>query len=147
MSLAQYMRFIVVGAFVGIVTIGCRELIGFLLDGDTRQNFTISVLLAYSVGIALSFLLNRRFTFGRAEPAGVKAFVRFLAVVLLGLASTTLLAVTLRYGTHLDVLIGALARPVALGAATVLSTLITYPLNARFVFVPRSSGAGAGCTT
>jgi putative flippase GtrA len=147
MSFAQYLRFIFVGAFVGVVTIGCRELIGLILHGDTRQNFTISVLLAYAVGIALSYFLNQRFTFDRGDSAGLKAFLRFVAVALLGLVSTAVLAVTLRYGANLDLLIGPLARPVAFATATVLSTLITYPLNARFVFGSRPSGAGAGCVT
>lgn len=147
MSLGQYARFLVIGAFVGIVTVGCRELIGHLLAADTRRNFSISVSLAYAIGIALSFLLNHRFTFGGDDRSrNWRVFSRFVAIAIVGLVSTWVLALALRYGTHLDARIGSPAKLVAFATATFLSTLLTYPLNARFVFGGRRSWAASGAT-
>jgi hypothetical protein len=51
----------------------------------------------------------------------------------------------LRYGTHLDALIGSPAKLVSFATATFLSSMLTYPLNARFVFGgPRSGVAASG---
>jgi putative flippase GtrA len=149
MSLGQYARFVIIGAFVGIVTVGCRELIGLLLVADTRRNFSISVCLAYAVGITLSFFLNLRFTFGGdASSRNWRNFFRFAAVAIVGLVSTWILALALRYGAHLDARIGSAAKLVAFATATFLSSVLTYTLNARFVFGGRrSSVAASGCTT
>ncbi len=59
MSFGQYTRFLVVGAFVGLVTLGCRELIGHLLVVDNQRTYSVSVTVAYAIGIALSFLKNQ----------------------------------------------------------------------------------------
>jgi putative flippase GtrA len=149
MSLWQYARFLIIGAFVGIVTVGCRELIGYLLVADTRRNFSISVAMAYAVGITLSFFLNHRFTFGGDERSrNWRVFVLFVVIAIAGLFSTWILSLTLRYGTHLDAHIGRAAKPVAFATATLLSSLLTYPLNARFVFAGRrSSAATSSCAT
>ena len=61
MSFGQYTRFLIVGAFVGVVTIGCRELIGHLLVVDNRQTYSISIVIASAIGIVLSFVLNAVF--------------------------------------------------------------------------------------
>jgi putative flippase GtrA len=135
MSFGQYTRFLFVGAFVGIITVGCRELIGHLLVADTQRNYSISVASAYATGIALSFLLNHRFTFGKT--GGQRSwgkFVQFAAIAIVGLISTWLLSLALRYGLHLDARIGQSARLVAFVGATLLSSALTYPLNSMFVF-------------
>jgi putative flippase GtrA len=149
MSLGQYARFVIIGAFVGIVSVGCRELIGYLLAADTAWNYSVSVAFAYAVGIMLSFLLNHRFTFGGDDSSrNWRIFARFAAIAVVGLVATWLLALALRYGTHLDARIGSAAKLVAFVAAALLSSLLTYPLNARFVFGgPRSGVAASGCAT
>lgn len=135
MSLGQYARFLMVGAFVGVVSVACRELSGYLLGADTRENYMLSVALAYTLGIGLSFWMNHRFTFiAEGRSVNWRAFARFTAIAVVGLISTWLLSLTLRYGAHLDALIGRLAKPAAFATATLLSSVLTYPLNSRFVF-------------
>ncbi len=121
MSFGQYTRFLVVGAFVGLVTLGCRELIGHLLVVDNQRTYSVSVTVAYAIGIALSFLLNHRFTFGAGARSWSK-FGKFVAIALVGLLSTWLLSLALRYGLHLDAFIGSWARVTAFAVATVLSS-------------------------
>jgi putative flippase GtrA len=144
MSLGQYLRFLVVGTFVGVITVGCRELIGHLLAEDTPRNYTISIAVAYTIGMALSFLLNHRFTFdGDGKSRNWRVFFRFAAIASVGIVTTWILSLALRYGTNLDALIGPAAKPAAFAAATVLSTFLTYPLNSRFVFGRRRSAEAA----
>jgi putative flippase GtrA len=140
MSFGQYARFLIVGAFVGLVTVGCRELIGHLLGDDTPRNYSVSVILAYAVGIALSFLLNHRFTFGGgADSRNWRKFLQFAAFAVVGLGTTWALSLALRYGTPLDAFAGPLAKPLAFACASLLSSLLIYPLNSRFVFGARDS--------
>jgi putative flippase GtrA len=135
MSFGQYTRFLVVGAFVGLVTLGCRELIGHLLVVDNQRTYSVSVTVAYAIGIALSFLLNHRFTFeATAGERSWSKFGKFVAIALVGLMSTWLLSLALRYGLHLDAFIGPWARVTAFAVATVLSSAVTYPLNSLIVF-------------
>lgn len=135
LSLGQYGRFLLVGGFVGVVTVACRELVGWALHADTQRTYSLSIAAAYTVGVVLSFLLNHRFTFG--GPAGHRnwrSFARFVAVALTGLLSTWAFSLALRYGLQLDALIGRSAKLLAFATATVMSSLLTYPLNSWFVF-------------
>ena len=89
-------------------------------------------------------MLNRRFTFSGNEAArGWSRFIPFVAVALVGLVCTWLISLALRYGLPLTALIGKSSAPVAFAAATVLASLITYPLNALFVFGNQSSATRA----
>jgi putative flippase GtrA len=133
-SFGQYSRFLIVGAFVGIITLGCRELAGHLLGADTRENYSISIVIAYSIGIVLSFLLNHRFTFSGSGERSWAKFARFVAFALFGMTSTWLLSLALRYGLRLDSWLGDWARMIAFGGGTVASSALVYPLNSMFVF-------------
>jgi putative flippase GtrA len=135
MSLTQYGRFLVIGAFVGLITVGCRELIGHMLVVDSAAYYSLSVVLAYMLGIVLSYVINRRHTFNQHNTAAsLSNLALFGLIALLGASCTWLLSMLLRYGVHLTALLGHFAAPVAFAFASLLATLITYPLNARFVF-------------
>jgi putative flippase GtrA len=99
-------------------------------------------------GIAVSFVLNQRFTFSAAKAArDWSRFMPFVAVALVGLACTWLISVALRYGLPLQALIGQSSAAVAFAMATVLASLITYPLNALFVFGNHKSATSATSAT
>ena len=135
MSPSQYARFLVVGATVGLVTVGLRELIARALVADSAVHYSLSVVLAYIVGIVLSYVLNRRLTFSQSDaPSSLFAFALFAVVALLGTVSTWAFSLLLRYGAHFNALLGSFGAAVAFALAAVISTLITYPLNVRFVF-------------
>jgi putative flippase GtrA len=135
MSLIQYARFLAIGGVVGAITVGCRELIGFLLGADEPFRYSVSVLTAYAIGIVLSFLINRRHTFrdiGRSPKWA--SFLRFVLVAILGLFLTWLLALTIRYETSWLIAPGKYSASAAFVLAALISTAITYPLNALLVF-------------
>jgi putative flippase GtrA len=128
----------VIGGFVGLLTVAARELIGWLLVRDSPSNYSLSIGVAYALGIFTSFELNRRFTF--ASAAASRHRERLLPFVLCAIASllcTWLLALLLRYGLSLDALIGRAARLLAFALATLICSLGSYFLNARYVFRPR----------
>jgi putative flippase GtrA len=135
MSIAQYVRFLVVGASVGLITVGFREVIGRLLGVDTAFHYSVSVIVAYALGVVLSFLINQRVTFEAISGSHQwRMFFRFIAIALLGLVMTWLLSIAVRYGIRLDDLTGRFAAALSFGTAAFLSSLITYPLNALLVF-------------
>ena len=118
-----------------MVTLACRELIDRLLAADTVLYYSLSVVLAYAVGVLLSFLLNRRFTFEKpGSDQGFSKFVLFVAIALAGLVSTWLLSLALRYGLGLQESLGEASAAIAFATAALLSSAITYPLSAWFVF-------------
>ena len=135
MSLTQYVRFLVSGAVVAVVTIACRELIASVLAADTAPYYSLSVVLAYAIGVVLSFQINQRFTFqantGARDWSG---FFVFVGIALAGMASTWALSLTLRYGLGLQAVLGDTSAAVAFAAAALLSSAITYPLSALLVF-------------
>jgi putative flippase GtrA len=135
LSLSQYTRFLLVGAVVGLITVACRELIGRLLGVDNAARYSVSVVSAYALGIVLAYLLNRRHTFAQHEVApSYGNFALFALIAVMGALCTWLLSLALRYGAHLNDRLGAYAAATAFALAALLSTLVTYPLNARFVF-------------
>jgi putative flippase GtrA len=142
LSLGQYARFMLVGGFVGVVTVACRELLGHVLHADTPQAYSLSVVVAYAVGLVLSFLINHRFTF--KEPAAQRSwrkFAQFVAVALTGMLITWALSLALRYGLRLDAVIGPAAKLAAFATAALASSALTYPLSSLFVFgAPRLPG-------
>jgi putative flippase GtrA len=137
-SWQQYARFLTIGGLVGLLTIGVRELVGSALPGDGPLGYSVSIVIAYCVGILSSFELNRRFTFRSSAPSQQRdELPSFIACAIVGLVVTWALSLLLRYGLALDAAIGRLARPVAFATATLLASLLTYFLNARFVFRSR----------
>ena len=136
MRASRYLRFLCVGAFVGVVTVACRELIAGLLQTDTVLTYSVSVGGAYAAGIVLSFVLNSELTFpqSRAQRPWA-ALPRFTAIALLGLGTTWALSLALRYGLALDAALGSLADAAAFITAALCASLLTYSLTARFVFM------------
>jgi putative flippase GtrA len=135
MAPAQYARFLVCGAIVAAATLGCRELIDRLLAADNAAYYSLSIVVAYALGILLSFLLNRRFTFQSSNAdRDWSKFGVFVAVALVGLVSTWAFSLALRYGLPLQESFGQASATVAFATAALLSSAITYPLSALFVF-------------
>jgi putative flippase GtrA len=138
-SVSGYVRFVTIGAFVGVVTVACRELIAHALGLDTRLNYSLSVALAYAIGIVLSYVLNGRWTFkSGARSWHWKAFALFILIAVLSLVSTWALSIALRYGLPLERVVGKYWPALAFASAAFLSSLLAYPLNAVFVFRVRS---------
>jgi putative flippase GtrA len=137
-SRCQYLKFLAIGAIVGLLTVTIRELVGLALPADAPTSYSASVVIAYGLGILSSYELNRRFTFRSSAPLRRRdGLLPFVACAIVGLGCTWVLSLLFRYGFSLDAVIGRPARAVAFAAAALLSSLVTYTLSARFVFRSR----------
>jgi len=140
----QYSRYFIVGAIVGVATIGIRELIAVVLPADNPIYYTTSVSVAYCLGILMSYFGHRVFSFRGATVVGGTAgsLATFSVIALIGLVSTAAVAALIRYEMPLERIIGAFEPTIAFAFATFISSFITYVLNARFTFlrVEKQSG-------
>jgi putative flippase GtrA len=134
LSPRQYLGFLFVGGLCTLISIACRELARVALGDDGVVRYSITVLFAYGVGMIAGFLLNRRYTFNSA--ARWSAFPRFVLVGLIGMGSTLALSLMLRlpFARMLPVQFSGTA---AFICAALVSSLLTYPLNALLVFRTR----------
>ena len=67
---STYLRYIIVGAVVGVLTILLRELFALILPADTPAYYALSVVMAYMVGIFCSYYGHRNVTFSARQLAG-----------------------------------------------------------------------------
>ncbi len=134
LSLRQYGRYAFIGVFVGIATVGFREVVAYCLPADSASFYIFSIILAYAFGIVLNFLLQQLFTFRRTNDRSLRTFGRFTLVAVFGVVSTAALASLIRYGMNLDLLLGESAAAGAFIFAALLSSVLTYSLSSQFVF-------------
>jgi len=141
-SLRQYASYAVVALVAFFVTISSREAFAWILPADTVWFYTMSMVLAYALGIIVNFTLQHTLTF-RLGPSDKSwsMFIGFVAVAAIGAAVTVAAALAFRYLLGFALLFGDFAGTAAFVAGTVIASLVTYWMNARFVFAaPKSSG-------
>jgi len=138
-KLAQYWRrylvYVVVATVVGGITIAIREAIAHMIGKDTKSNYAVSVLIAYACGIVLSFFWQARVTFREHRVQELRS--RFSLFAVMAVASSVLtvtISRLLRYEGGFDHLFGIAGPGIAFGLAGVLTSVIAYAANARFVF-------------
>ena len=134
---SPYFRYLVVGAVVGVLTISARELLALVLPGDSPGYYLLSVILVYTGGIIASFIGHFHVSFSHVQDkrASLNSMYKFTLVALAGMAVTTVLSYQICYNLGLDTLLGPFLPSFAFGAATLIASLLTYSLNARYTFV------------
>jgi putative flippase GtrA len=128
------------------VTVAIREALAAALPADTPVYYSSSVLMAYAVGIVLSYYGHRRFTFGGRQLANlsVSSFSLFTLIALLGLVLVTALSIAIRYGFGADQILGRYGAGFAFALATLLASIITYALNSLYTFRSRHGMVRSG---
>lgn len=141
---STYLRYIIVGAVVGVLTILIRELFALVLPADTPAYYALSVTMAYMVGIVCSYYGHRNVTFSARQLVGghSEAFTRFTVIAVAGLLATTAISMLIRYGFPVDRLLGKYAGSFAFALATFLASILTYSLNSTFTFTGKSDNSG-----
>ena len=110
-----------------------------LLPADTPVYYTISMVLAYGLGIVINFTLQHSITFRmRREDKNARMFTGFVLVAIAGAGVTALVALSLRYLGNFDLLFGTYSGTAAFVAGNIAASVVTYWLNARHVFVPET---------
>ena len=134
-----YSKYFVVGGFIGIFGIGLRELIARMLPEDDPIYYSASVMLTYALLVFVSFFTHRKITFVDFVPvkSTTHSLVRFIATGLIGLGSVTILSNIIRYGLPLELVFGEYSGGTAFAAAAILTSILTFLLNAFFTFKPK----------
>ena len=138
LSFRQYVIYFLVGSFVGVLAVIARELFA-LITGDAPVWFFLSVIVVYLLGILLSFFLHNKITFGAGKLIPIRrtygrhfrnfVFIAVLSAVLVGLLSSAL-----RYQLGFDSMFGVYSAAMAFIVSSLLISVASYYLNARFVF-------------
>ncbi len=111
---------------VGLVNTGVTATVIFLLK-LTGIHYSLYTLAGYAVGIAVSFLLNRRFTFKKYDSKAGKQLLKFLSVTISLLLFTQLLQ-------YLLIDIAGTNETIGVIIGMVFYTGTGYILNRLFVF-------------
>jgi putative flippase GtrA len=131
----SFISFLAIGGLVGLATLLIREAIAWLLPADLPLWYGVSVVLAYSVGIVLSFFLQGRVTFSqRPSELTLGHFSRFAAVAISGALVALVASLGVRYFFVLDRLIGHRAAAAAFAVGALIAAVFNYGMTSRFVF-------------
>jgi putative flippase GtrA len=125
----QFAVFLLVGGACGLVNFGAGALVRTAWQG--RAAYAASVAMGFAVGTALSFLLNRRYTFqAQGAPLGIQA-VRFALLAFGSIALSALVG---------QAILGTLSawlvpRKLSYGASETIAHLATIAIMAVFNFL------------
>lgn len=129
-SLVRFLSVGVLNTAVGLGTIyACMGLLGL---GDATSN-----AIGYTVGLVVSYTLNRRWTF-RHQGNALGSLVRFLMVFAVAYAANLFIVLTAIRMLHFD-------RYLAQAIGTVAYTALSYLGSRHFAFAgARTPGSGPG---
>lgn len=140
-DLRSFGRYLGVAALIGLITVGLREALGALFLQAPGQ-YAWSMLLAYGVGVVMSYLAQGRLTFGalghRPSPQGLGGFA---LVAVMSAVLTALLAYVLRFGLPLEQRLPTLAAPLAFAVAALLVAPVSFLLGRHLVFGAAETGS------
>ena len=124
-------------AIVGVVNTLVDFVVFNLLAGMLGFTVLSASLIAYSCGIATSFVFNRNWTFAdRLSDTGRALILRFIGTNLLGLSINTVIVTLAVNGlTDLTELSDGLVLALAKVLATTGTLVVNYTLMHRWVFV------------
>src|SRR6476469_5116690 len=104
-AIRAYGRYLMVAAVVGFVTVGLREVLGLVIP-SVPGHYAWTMVLAYGVGVVLSYLAQARFTFGATGHIPSRMGLDNCAVLaVLSALLTAMTAYLLRYGLSLEALL------------------------------------------
>ena len=139
-ELRPFVRYLSVAVVVDLFTVGLREALVQLLP-DTPGQYAWTMLVAFGVGMVLSYVAQARGTFASLGHRPTPGLGGFAAVALLSALLTALGAYVLRYLLPLETRVPSFAAPLAFGAAALLVAPVSFLLGRQLVFVAgRASG-------
>jgi len=134
-SFGRYSRYFIVGGAIGVTSTLLLEFILRVSPTDTAVVYGLSVAIVYAIGVLAGFILHHRFTF--QDTVVVLRWHRlgqFFAIAVLGALLTSGLSVFIRFVLNIDRVVGEFAGATAFVVAALTVSVVTYWLNARFVF-------------
>tara|TARA_R110002072_G_scaffold302722_1_gene487958 strand:- start:6832 stop:7257 length:426 start_codon:yes stop_codon:yes gene_type:complete len=137
----SYLKYFVIGGIVGLAAILSREGIAILLPADTPEYYALSISIVYAIGILASYVGHRRVSFSHVDMEGQSTAVSmttFTAIAIFGLVCTTFLSVCIRFLFPVEEIFGSFDGAASFAIATLITSIITYFLNARHTFRERT---------
>ena len=131
---SRYPTYILVGGGVTLFTVLLRSLIGLLIEDDTTAKYMSSIILAYVLGIFLSFLAHKTITFKARHGLSIAKGFNFTAIHLVGMSVTLIGSTTLRKYLLDAWLPIELSKMLAFAAPALVVSIITYLLKKYIVF-------------
>lgn len=131
---SRYPTYILVGAAVTLLTVMLRSLIGLLIEDDTMSKYISSMILAYILGILLSFLAHKNITFKVQNRLSIAQGFNFVAIHFLGMSITIIGSTTLREKLLDGRLPIELSKMFAFAVSAFMVSIITYLLKTYIVF-------------
>lgn len=123
-----------VGAIMAIASVAGRELLALLFP-DTRPFYLATILIVYGVGTFLGFRLQETFTFSRVPATNRHAsLIGFYAVAVSVGILTAALAYFFRYDLGFENIFAPMGAAAAYACSTLITSVASYSLSARFVF-------------
>jgi putative flippase GtrA len=141
MTSRPYFKYLVVGGIVGLLAIAAREILAYMLPGDSPGYYLLSVIIIYAGGIIASFYGHFHVSFSHVKDksATLVSMFKFTLVALAGMGATATLSYQIRYNLGLETVFGPLLPSFAFGMAALTASLLTYSLNARYIFVEHAT--------
>lgn len=141
-----YCRYFLIGSIVGIIAILGREIIGRMLPADTPVYYLFSVIIVYEGGMVASFYGHYRITFThiKYKRANLVSMGRFVLIALAGMCITSLFSYLIRYYLHLEPVLGGLLPSFGFAVATLVASVFTFTLNARYTYRGYNCQIGSG---
>ena len=136
-NLFVYLKYAFIGTVVALIAIILREVVGRALPADSPVYYAISIILVYALGILISYVGHRLFSFGHVKDlhfSKSQSLGAFITVALLGMVSTMVLALGIRYLLPIDNLLGQYGAAFAFALATLITSVGTFILNGTYTF-------------
>ena len=128
--MSELIKFIAVGGFAALVNVVCRILLGGLMP------FEVAVVLAYILGMATAYLLNRELVFKDAGAIKTSQIARFTLVNLLALVLVWAVSVGLLRFLFPWIGFSWHAETIAHGIGVATPVVSSYLLHRNYTFKP-----------
>lgn len=132
---SRYPIYFLVGGFVTLVTIATRDVIGRFLYGST-ENYIGSIVIVYTIGIALSYFLQSRFTFRTTSKlhSFKYKFSYYTVVQLIGMGVTIVFSLSIRYLIFPLTIISQFRETISFTIASLIASIVTYAVSKIYIF-------------
>lgn len=134
-------KYFIVGAIAGLFSILVREVLSLLFYVDTPFYYALTVVLAYSAAIFMSFYGHKIITFNhkKVTRSTYNALMKFSLIAIVGLITTTLLSLLYRYTLHFEYYFGSNGDTLSFIAAAVTASFVTFTFNSKYTFTDNSN--------
>jgi putative flippase GtrA len=131
---SRYPTYLIVGGGVTLSTILIRSIIGLLIKDDSTAKYLSSIILTYIIGIYLSLVAHKSFTFKVKGNLSIFQTFKFIGIHIIAMAITLICSIKLREFWLDSWLPLELSKMSAFAVSALLVSVITYLLKKNLVF-------------